>query len=138
MSELLMIPTTIRVLGQTYVVRVEPDEHAPLDPHDAETFDALGHCDRSRLRISLRGPDGMAPGKARETLLHEVIHAVIGTARIEPFGDLEAEETLVRSLAPLLLAVLRDNPDLVAALVADETLAGHGEVVAEGASDHAH
>lgn len=135
---MLEIPRTITVLGQRFVVVVEVDPDAALDPRDPETFQAHGACDRGRQIIRLRGPAGVSEDKARETLLHETLHAVIGTARIPPFGDEHGgEEDFVSMLAPLLLDTLRDNPDLVRALLApndiDATVVAHGEMV----HDHA-
>ncbi len=114
----LSIPAAIEVLGQTFIVRVQPHPTAQLNPDDNDSTDAMGHCDRQRLVISLRGPDGMADDKAREVLLHEVLHAIIGTARIPPFhatteADDDLEEKIVSMLAPLLLHTLRENPGLV-------------------------
>jgi hypothetical protein len=48
---------------------------------------------------------------ARDTLLHEVLHAVIANTSLG-LGR-KAEERLIRTLSPQLLAVLRDNPQLV-------------------------
>lgn len=137
----LNIPAVIEILGQRFTVHVVADPVAALDPTDPETFQALGHCDRSRQRITLRGPDGLAEDAARAVLLHEVLHAIIGTGRIPPFHTdgghgHDSEEIIVASLAPLLLDTLRDNPDLVRALLerdVDSTVVGYGET-----SDHEH
>ncbi len=133
------IPKVITILGQRFSVRVEPDPIACLDPRQPQTFEAFGSCDRGKGEIVLRGPDGISEDKCRETLLHEVLHAVIGTSRIPPFGheDGEVEEGFVSMLAPLLLDTLRDNPDLVNALMyveADSTVVAHGVMT----DDHAH
>lgn len=127
----LHIPNIIVILGQRYTVFVQPAEHKLLNDDDPDSWDALGHTDRSKNRISLRGPDGLAEDKARETLLHEVLHAVIGTARIPPFGEEggEKEEEFVSMLAPILMDTLRRNPDLVFALVEQDMSVTHGEVV---------
>lgn len=115
---MLEIPATITVLGQRYTILVQPDAHKALYDQDPDTFDALGHCDRTMLRITLRGPDGLAEDKVRETLLHETLHAIIGTSRVWPFDDHEGrEEELVSTLAPLLLDTLRRNPGLVESLM---------------------
>lgn len=52
----------------------------------------------------------------REKLLHEVLHAAFFAAGGFPGGDDEQEEAVVRTLSPLLIEVLRDNPALVAYL----------------------
>lgn len=56
------------------------------------------------------------PAAVAETLLHEILHCVTESAGINAeLGEAE-EEKLVRRVAPLLLDVLRRNPDLVAYL----------------------
>lgn len=58
---------------------------------------------------------------ARDTLLHEVLHAILwcsAAGRMLPLGD-EDEERLVRLLTPWLLAVIRDNPELIDYLIAE-------------------
>lgn len=53
----------------------------------------------------------------RETLLHEVLHAVFHNVGLsERFGE-KTEEQVVRSLSPALFDLLRRNPDLVSYLV---------------------
>jgi hypothetical protein len=111
----LMLPNTIRVLGQRYELEVIEDSGLPLDPYDPASYAAIGMTDTDALKIKLRGPDGMAEDTARAVLLHEVLHAIIGTVGI-PI-DREDEEQLVKMLAPALLHTLRDNPELVAALL---------------------
>lgn len=51
----------------------------------------------------------------RETILHELIHAIIelsGAASVH-IKDSDTEEGIVRSVTPMILAMLRDNPKLV-------------------------
>lgn len=59
----------------------------------------------------------VAASQIRDTVLHEVLHAVINDFPHELDND--AEEALVRGLAPGVLAVLRDNPQLIAFLLKD-------------------
>ena len=56
-----------------------------------------------------------SPSSKRDTLLHEVLHALIWLSGYNHSTRLsfEKEERLVRSLAPWILAALRDNPELV-------------------------
>ncbi len=71
----------------------------------------IGECSYEDLAIRLA--HSLAPGQTRETLLHEAMHALSNMAGLDhELGD-EAEEKVVRRLAPLLLALLRDNPKLV-------------------------
>jgi hypothetical protein len=51
----------------------------------------------------------------RETLVHEILHAVLelsGASSVH-IKDSDEEEGIVRSIAPMLLDVLRRNPKLV-------------------------
>jgi hypothetical protein len=62
------------------------------------------------------------PGKhedyARATLLHEILHACIRGS--DPTLEDEHEETAVASITGPLLAMLRDNPSVVAYLMSDD------------------
>lgn len=49
----------------------------------------------------------------RETVLHEMFHCLLEHTGVDP----EEHETLIRSISPLLLEVLRRNPELVEWLV---------------------
>lgn len=59
-----------------------------------------------------------------ETLLHEVLHALFDATGVgggdgdETLLDRDAEERLIRQCSPMLLDLLRRNPDLVAYLTA--------------------
>ena len=50
----------------------------------------------------------------RETVLHEVLHAVCEHSGLDP----DDHETIIRSISPLILHMLRENPKFVAWLVA--------------------
>lgn len=91
--------------------------------YDAHKLDAAvatddGHhhglCNRVNATIYVRGTDPV--GVQRDTLVHETLHAISATYGVEWVKD---EERMVTRLAPLLLQVLRDNPGLVRAVVAD-------------------
>lgn len=49
----------------------------------------------------------------RETILHEVLHAVCEHSGLDP----DDHETIIRSISPLILHVLRQNPEFVRWLV---------------------
>jgi hypothetical protein len=79
-----------------------------------------GNCDADHERILIQ--EGMASGATRDTVLHELIHACFGQGwmiRLKNI-DKDLEEELVEALAPRLLALLRDNPKLVAYLTEKE------------------
>lgn len=50
--------------------------------------------------------EGISLSKARETLAHEMIHAIIHEAGIR---ELEKEEEYVTAIGPVLAMLLRDN-----------------------------
>jgi hypothetical protein len=70
--------------------------------------DADGWFDYQRATIEVW--EGLAPQIKAEVLLHEILHAacIAGNTGLE--GD--AEERVVTGLAPVLLMMLRDNPNL--------------------------
>lgn len=116
------LPAEILVLGQRFAVRVEEHPTIVLDSDSPNSHAAYGSTNRASLKITIRGGGVLSEDAARDTLLHEVLHAIIGVSTMEIFhldgghGGPD-EEKIVGQLAPLLLAVLRDNPELVAALI---------------------
>lgn len=77
-----------------------------------ESSDRVGATSADRLVIAL---EPTLPHTAMaDTLLHEVVHAVLDTAELEP----DLEERVARCLGTGLLDVLRRNPQLVAYLTA--------------------
>lgn len=81
------------------------------DAEELRTHTSLwGFCASHEGRIVIR--EGVAPDFQREVLMHEVLHAVhdvMGTASQQP----DTEEELVGRMAPALLRVFQDNPELV-------------------------
>ena len=95
-----MIPAVIRVIGKD--IRVLPNEK--LD----EKYGAL---DLDALELSLQA--GISDQQARETALHEILHA------IEHQLGLKISEHNIRQISIGLFAVMRDNPTLVPFLFGD-------------------
>jgi hypothetical protein len=59
---------------------------------------------------------GQGPDYERDTLLHEVLHAVVFNTNLrsmEGWREDGREEAIVQALAPVLLQVLRENPRLI-------------------------
>jgi hypothetical protein len=50
----------------------------------------------------------------RETILHEMLHCIFEHTGVDP----DEHETLIRSISPLLLHTIRENPNLIRWLVA--------------------
>lgn len=75
--------------------------------------DNLGHCDSAALQIWVK--QRLRKTKAQEILIHEILHAItlqaLGCDR--PYED----EEFIVVIAPLLLQVVRENPDLVSYIV---------------------
>lgn len=71
--------------------------------------DAVGGCDEQSLTIAV--DPGKAEDFARSTLLHESLHACLRIS--EPDIDEEIEERFIAALSNPLLAMLRDNPQMV-------------------------
>lgn len=75
-----------------------------------------GMGDKSQQLIQLR--PGMAPGFARQILIHEIVHQLFDDSGLEL--ETQAEEQICLSLQAPLLGVLQDNPELVAWLTSEE------------------
>lgn len=65
-----------------------------------------GGCDFDGLKLSVK--KRMRRSKEQETLLHEVLHACTDVACKE-----RDDEPFVNAVAPVLLQVIQDNPELV-------------------------
>ena len=95
------LPKSIKVLGITYKV-TSPEEYLAMMGRWGETHNLTGEI---RVAVEHGRND-----RIRETLLHEIFHAII--AEILSTGDFP-EERIVESLASGLWAVFRDNPSLL-------------------------
>ena len=89
-------PRTVRVIGKTFAIEY-------VEAVDDEGNSGEHRRDDQLIKIKLK----QHPETLRETLLHEVIHAV------EEQLDLGMKERQVHSLAIGLFQVLRENRDLV-------------------------
>lgn len=94
------MPSTVRVGPFDYDVQSWAANDAPDNVN--------GECALNLLRIRIR--DDMVPQKLAEVLLHEVLHAMWDIAEL---GEAVDEETAVSGLGKQLLAVIRDNPELI-------------------------
>ena len=115
------IPKTIKVGPVIFTVRVDKDAWLSIE-HETMTKGYYGHTRPQTGEIFLN-PEH-ASDVHRLTLWHEVIHALLetvaGSPDWAPMPDdkKEREEMVVRELEAPTLTVLRDNPELVAYLVA--------------------
>lgn len=82
--------------------------------HQVELGDELLGITRA-IDLNIFVAPGQHPLVLMDTVLHEALHACMSAHGIDA-GDHDNEERLVRALTPALLALLRDNPKLVAYL----------------------
>jgi hypothetical protein len=73
--------------------------------------DSLGEWHANKAEVHY-DPNTNVP-VLRETVLHEVLHAVCEHTGLDP----DEHETIIRSISPLILHVLRENPKFVKWLV---------------------
>jgi hypothetical protein len=99
------LPKNFTLFGRTWEIASKP-----LD-------NALGLCHRSLARIDIA--TGQTPWEERDTVLHELGHAVLKAQGREYAG--RQEELYVQALATGFLHLFRDNPDLVKYLFKDKT-----------------
>lgn len=101
-------PLTLKVNGR--VIKLNPLPKSKMK-------DSFGLWHESKQRIDYR--TRMLPTELRDTILHELFHALRYTQGRE-YGD-EVEEDYVRSLATGLIGVLQDNPEFAKWLISITT-----------------
>ena len=70
-----------------------------------------GYCDANKLEILVR-PD-LPHERIRETLCHELLHAMFNAAGISDELKGDKEERLVNRLSPLFFEVVRGNAEVI-------------------------
>lgn len=105
----MILPAALRV--GPYRIRVKVRPGLEMDCNGA-----AGRFHAASALIELRADLG--DRNNQDTLLHEALHAVLQSHGLTTMLDLDddAEERLVAGLTPTLLALLRDNPQLVKTL----------------------
>lgn len=104
------IPQTVEIGPFTYDISIDP---ADIDALGASLFAAI---DPTSLLIALEPAQDQ--GQMRDSLLHEILHGTTFVAGLDVDIEPEVLEDVIRRMSPILLGVLRDNPDLVSFLVA--------------------
>lgn len=109
-SEQVTRPQTVYVSPYTWNIKYSKAEVLKHHPNG----DACGSCDLESMTIAI--DPGKSEDYARVTLLHEILHAAIRSS--DPNIESDAEEMAVASMTGPLMACLRDNPEVVAYLIA--------------------
>lgn len=109
-SEPLPLPASLRILGKVFSVDT-------VDPEGGLRTNAIGLCLHNSCQIRISS--GIHIHEQKETVLHEVIHA------IDNMLSLDMSETQVRSLSACLFAVFRDNQEFGALLSGEHTFPAH-------------
>lgn len=104
-----MVPALLRVGPARYDVVVK----------SLKKLDLFGRTSNTHTRIELHC--GISKSAMQDTLVHEALHAVFHTAGSTSVTGLsdESEEVLCRILAPWLVGLIRDNPELIVFLQED-------------------
>ena len=93
------MPKTVKVGAHVYTVLRKPASMLK---------EQLGECDFDKLIICVRKQ--LRKSVAKETLLHEVLHATTYPSLNEKTAT---DEDFVTAMSPVLLQVLQENPDLL-------------------------
>lgn len=93
-------PRTVKVGPHTYRVRM-------IDDGVLSDAGRVGQCTAQSLTIAIC--KDQAPSQLRDTLLHELTHALLNQLDM----DKDQEELVASTFGPGLLALIVDNPDLI-------------------------
>jgi hypothetical protein len=120
----MKMPKHVTLLSQRIIVTTEPNLHHQPEPTEwvhgepdeqQHAHRAYGVYNEAEQSITL--DRGLRFERARETFLHENLHAVLAISQIDSILSAESDglsEHVVSAVAPVLLAWLRDNPHAVA------------------------
>lgn len=101
--------TSVKVGPFIYDIKLDAARIRELEKeNDMELF---GFTTHNKLEIVIN-PD-MADSMLRETVLHEILHAVIYATGLGDRFTEKQEEHLVRALSPALFQFILDNPTVV-------------------------
>ena len=108
-------PSKIDVVGQNFNVEwVEPGGPLIWGDQEVEEVDkyACGYTNAAAQVIRLKSEPDLGFDAVRDTLLHEVFHAIMSVTGLseEPWLDEANAESVATRVAPVLLDVVRSNP----------------------------
>jgi hypothetical protein len=95
----------IKIIDVYYTVRFQ-------DPALFDFADVFGYCDKMKRQIYI--DESLEPRVMRDTLLHEILHALWAEWR---FPERQEEEATVTWLARALETFFHDNPNFVKQLL---------------------
>ena len=96
--------SNVRVLGRVYKIARKAERNL------------FGRCDNTTGIITVRPK--LDEFSEKDTLLHEIMHAILFQQNNHKPDDYPLEESFVRPLATGIIAVLQDNPQLAQWLIA--------------------
>lgn len=94
---------TIKVLYQV-------NKLIPVESRDADKREIQGQYHAKEQEIDY--DQSLRPDEKANTILHEVLHALVYTMSIK-FKDHDQEESVVNSMSNGIITVLKDNPDFL-------------------------
>ncbi len=103
-----MRPETVTIIGQPFAIKWVEEKGELSDG------DNLGRTHVSKQRISITTDQG--DDQMRDTMIHELLHASLGMLGV--LSDREEQERVVAALSPVVLNILRANPDVTKWLTA--------------------
>jgi hypothetical protein len=112
-----LIPKKIAVSHS--IIEIATDPRSIFSASKQENEVLFGRYDSHESKITIDGSGH--PSVQRETLLHEILHAIIGHTNLSSEGGPlsgDAEEAVIRAISPMLLDTLRRNPKLASYLTA--------------------
>jgi len=111
-----MIPESVQVGPYVYTIIADAVRMAECEKESREEL--FGMTLHKSLEIIIQ-PDA-ADTVIRETLLHEVLHAVLYNTGISDRMTEKTEEHLIRALSPALFVLLRDNKKFLGYIVGSD------------------
>src|SRR3712207_3499875 len=110
------MPSAIKVGPFRYRVLMDAQKLRASERKNGDAADSqMGHVRHADLEIVI--DPTVAPDQKAETLWHEVKHAIANLSAADGKFD---EEQWIGRMSPMELAVLRENPVLVAFLTAED------------------
>lgn len=110
------LPGHVKIGAHTYVLKYLPPEE--MDPLTPSSFALNAEIGRHYVHYGSMYPGELlieinkeiAPSMMAETIIHEILHAIVELAGLSRQLKLGREETIVQAIGHMLTQVLRDNP----------------------------